>query len=299
VTSLDLVTHEGFHAAAEQLKAEGRLRHVGISSHGPRGAEGDSMEAVLTAAAQDGRFDLMLLSYNFLNREEADRVLAECKQRNIGTTAMKTMPGYLEVDPVDPDNLSEDYQNYVDRVAEEGVTREEAIERIRNWVAGQQESIDQIKPFAEKHGIDSNERLRDASLQWALQNADMHAVCMGIQAFEDIDRFVVFSGTALSSSNAQFIDDYQQVFASHYCRHGCTACAGACPRDVPVSTIMRYGSYFALQGREKHAMRKYAKLGTRNAQSCLACAGKCEQACPHGLNIQGKMIGMHALLSNV
>ncbi len=299
MTSLDLVTHEGFHAAAEQLKAEGRLRHVGISSHGPRGAEGDSMEAVLTAAAQDGRFDLMLLSYNFLNREEADRVLAECKQRNIGTTAMKTMPGYLEVDPVDPDNLSEDYQNYVDRVAEEGVTREEAIERIRNWVAGQQESIDQIKPFAEKHGIDSNERLRDASLQWALQNADMHAVCMGIQAFEDIDRFVVFSGTALSSSNAQFIDDYQQVFASHYCRHGCTACAGACPRDVPVSTIMRYGSYFALQGREKHAMRKYAKLGTRNAQSCLACAGKCEQACPHGLNIQGKMIGMHALLSNV
>mgnify|MGYP000482370382 CR=1 FL=1 len=36
--------------------ADGRLRHAGISNHGPRTEEEDGMSKVLVAAAEDGRF---------------------------------------------------------------------------------------------------------------------------------------------------------------------------------------------------------------------------------------------------
>ena len=75
-----------FHNAVKQLKAEGRLKHAGISSHGPRNDNQDSMEKVLCAAAEDGRFDLMLLVYSFMNKEAGEKILAACKKeqcRNI------------------------------------------------------------------------------------------------------------------------------------------------------------------------------------------------------------------------
>ncbi len=299
VSDVGLITHDGYHAAIEQLKAEGRVKHAGISCHGPRGEEGDSMEKILCTAAEDGRFDLMLFSYNFLNEDEAEAVLASCKERNIGTTAMKTSPGVLQVDPFDPENLTADYQEYVDSVADRGVSREEAIERIRNWVARQEETIDEVRPFAEKYGLETNEQLRATCLQWVLQNEDMQTVCMRIREFEDVDRFVALSGTKLSAASAVFLRDYEAAFGTLYCRHGCTACAASCPHDVPVSTIMRYASYFAHQRREKHAMRKYAKLGQRRAENCLACNAPCTGVCPHGVDTQMTMVRAHALLNLV
>ncbi len=56
------------------------------------------------AAVEDGRFDLMLLSYNFMNKDEAEKVLKACKAANIGTTAMKTAPGAVDLPPFDPEN---------------------------------------------------------------------------------------------------------------------------------------------------------------------------------------------------
>jgi aryl-alcohol dehydrogenase-like predicted oxidoreductase len=91
VSDLDTIKHAGFHSAMDKLKADGRLRFVGISSHGSRWGRGAaSMEDVLCAAAEDGRFDLMLLIYNFMNKEAGEKVLAACKAKNVGTTAMKT-----------------------------------------------------------------------------------------------------------------------------------------------------------------------------------------------------------------
>ena len=42
---------------------------------------------------------------------------------------------------------------------------------------------------------------------------------------------------------------------------------------------MRYAYYYQKQGREKHAMKKYARLGARNAGICLDCHAPCAGAC--------------------
>ena len=106
VTEVATLDHAAFHAAVKRLKADGRLRHAGVSCHGPRSETQDSMSKVLCAAAEDGRFDLMLLSYNFMNRDEAEKVLAACRKHDVGTTAMKTAPGSVEIEPFDPDNFA-------------------------------------------------------------------------------------------------------------------------------------------------------------------------------------------------
>ncbi|MCP4548169.1 MAG: hypothetical protein GY835_17025 [bacterium] len=297
ITDVNMVENAPFHAAIERLKGDGRVRFAGISSHGPRGAEGDSMDSVLCKAAEDGRFDVMLLTYNFMNTEEGDRVLAACKKNKVGTTAMKVCPGYLEVERWDPDNRTTDYQDYIDRMSERGVAEEESITRIVNWIARMDSVSGTMKPFTDKHGLTTQDQLQKASTQWVLRNPDMHTVCVSMPDFDSLDNMVPLSGTELSAAGSEFLDEFRYANNHRYCRHACTACAGSCPEALPVSTIMRYSYYFQRQGREKHAMLKYAALGGKGAEACSACKAPCSGACPHGVNIQSNLVRAHSLMS--
>ncbi len=294
--SADLLDTPHFHSAVDKLIADGKLRYRGVSNHGPRG-EGDSMEKVLVAAAEDGRFDLMLLSYNFLNKEEAENVLAACKKNDVGTTAMKTQPGMLEVPHFDPDNPSEDFANFINSHIEGGGTREEAIERINGWIARQAEGIAKVKPFVDKYGITTEDQLTATAVQWVLQNPDMHTVTVSSPDYERIDLALSVSGKPLSTANVAFLRDCEKVLGDQYCRHGCNACVSSCVHRLPVNTIMRYAYYAKCQGREKHGMVKYAGLKEQSAALCQTCSAPCRGACPHGLDVQGQLLRAHSLLT--
>ncbi len=297
VKNASLYNNEHFHAAVKQLKADGRLKHAGISNHGPRSKKHDSMEKVLCAAAEDGRFDLMLLVYSFLNKEEGEKIIAACKKNNVGATAMKTAPGAINAPVYDPDNLTEDMEEYIERVSKRGVSREDALVRVKNWCKEQSENEVKSKPFVEKYGIKTEDQLQKASLQWVLNNTDMHSVCVSMNDFEMMDKIIPFSGTKLSHSNAEFLKDYGKVFNNQYCRHACSDCFTACPNEIPVSTIMRYAAYYHRQGREKLAMQKYARLNGKDASICETCDAQCVNACPHAVNIQASMVNAHSMLT--
>lgn len=297
VSKADVITNKHFHAAIKKLKADGRVRHAGISCHGPREEGEDSMEKVLLAAVKDDRFDLMLLSYNFMNSDEAERVLAACKKADIGTTAMKTAPGAVEAPPWDPKNPTGDLLRYIERKEEEGQSREESIAEIEGWLASQKEAYEETKGFRDKHGITSVTDLRVAAAKWVLQNPDMHTVCLGMRDFEQVDRFVALSGARMKIAERRFLNDYRVAHNSLYCRHGCKECLSQCSEHLPVSTIMRYAYYFSGQGREKEAMSKYARLADGNGSTCMSCSAPCTGACPHGLDIRANLITAHSLLT--
>ncbi len=291
------IAHEGFHAAVAQLKAEGKLKHAGISAHGPMGGDGEPMDDILVAAAEDGRFDLMLLVHNHMTREPGERVLAACKARNIGTSLMKTSPGGVAVQPLDPAKLDDDYQEWYDAMIEHGMSHEAAIERMKMWNDQQLEEAEKVKPFVEKHAITSDLQLRQLAMQWALSSPDVHTVCISLTDFDRVDNFVSRSGMQLTQADSRVLRDYRQTYNESYCRHGCSSCLAACPQRVPVSTIMRYATYFTLQGKQKLAMHKYARTQQPGGSPCLTCDAPCSGACPHGVNIQAKMIGAHRLLT--
>ena len=52
----------------------------------------DEMEKVVLAAAEDGRFDVVLFVYNFIQKDQGERIIRACRDRNMGVTLMKTNP---------------------------------------------------------------------------------------------------------------------------------------------------------------------------------------------------------------
>jgi ferredoxin len=240
---------------------------------------------------------MMLLVYNFMSREDGDRIIAACKANNVGTTAMKTSPGSLEYEPVDPENLSEAQEEYIARFTRRGQSRDQAIERLQRQADRQKETYDNTRPFAEQYGIQTQDQLRLGSIHWVLQNPDMHTACIAFTEFDLVDKVVPLSGTKLTPPEEQMLQQIGSALDKQYCRHGCSECVPACPYQVPVNTVMRYAYYYQGQGREKYAMSKYAALEGGAAAPCLDCSGQCEGACPHGLDIQTSMFQAHTMLT--
>ena len=138
VSSVAEVGNSAFHQAIKQLKSEGRVKYCGVSSHGANwnGETKDSMSQVIGAAVEDGRFDMVLFVYNYLQKDVGEDILRACAQKNIGTTLMKTDPfggnvlRVLEaVKNHDPDSIPEylakTYSKIIDNQAKAGSFMEE------------------------------------------------------------------------------------------------------------------------------------------------------------------------------
>jgi predicted aldo/keto reductase-like oxidoreductase len=297
VSTVEWLNAPGYHAAMDQLKAEGRVRFTGVSCHGAEATDQAGMADVLRAAAEDGRFDVLLFVYNFLNDSEGDRIMAAAKANNVGTTAMKTAPGKLRAEPFDPDNLSEVFQQYLAAMMRRGTSRESALRSLQTYSDEQNQFAARTQVFAERYGIENEKALQLASIQWVLQNPDLHTACISAGTFDFIDEVVALSGTRLTAPAEGLLQEARSTLGNQHCRHGCVECLDSCPLQVPVSNIMRYAYYFEAQGRERHAMAKYAALGGTGAEPCKTCAGFCAGACPYGVGIQPNMFHVHNLLT--
>ncbi len=297
VKKVSLLDKPEFHSAVSKLKSEGRLRFSGLSSHGPRRKDEDSMEKVLTAAAHDGRFDVMLLIYNFMNEKAGNNIIKACKENNVGATAMKTSPGELTGMKYDPANPTRAQEKQLKKLEDRYDSEEEIEKKMNDWIEDQQEDYLKTKPFAEKYGITSEEKLKIDSIRWVINNSDMHAACISLVDFEFVDKIIPYSGLRLDEKDTGFIDNFKSLFNDQYCRHGCSNCIEACPHQLPVSTIMRYAYYFKYQGWEKEAMLKYSHLNGADASLCEGCHSPCLNSCEFQVNIPRQLKAAHNLLT--
>ena len=282
----DTLKTEGFHAAMAQLKKEGRIRFVGVSHHGsfwfidPE----ETMESILLAAAEDGRFDVMLLAYNFLQMDGGKKVLDVCRQKQIGTALMKTKPI----------NTYHKIKSRIDILKKDGKKVNElyvkGLERYKKMA-------ENAEGFIKRYNLSNPEEIRDAAIRFVLSEPDVNTVCCSMRHFEDLEKFVSLSGQRLSKKDRNLLAVYRINCGQLYCRHACGQCEPSCPHQVPVNTIMRYDHYFVTQGREKEAMQYYAAIPGNKADSCRECSGFCETACPHGVPIQGMLAMAHEHLS--
>ena len=91
------VKNEYFHRAIEELRKEGKVKFTGLSCHGHAWWDSpeETFEQVLNTAIADGRYDVLMLPYNFFEPEMGNRVLKACKDNDIGTLIMKSNPVIL------------------------------------------------------------------------------------------------------------------------------------------------------------------------------------------------------------
>jgi len=277
---------EGFHAAMQELKTEGRVHFLGVSHHGSfwfRDPE-ESMDRVLLAAVEDGRFDVFLMAYNFLQMDRGEGVIQAAKEKKVGITLMKTKP---------VGNYSA-MKSMIDELEKEG---KEVHPLYREGLARYKDIADRAEPFVKKYNLQNPDEIKEAALRFALSNPDIHTVCCSAKTYAEAEQFLRQSGSRLSEKDGATLARYKEVCGTLYCRHACGVCEPECPRGVPVNTIMRYHHYFAAQGREREAMLKYARIPGARAEECGHCPGHCEKACPYGVPIQGMLLLAHDQLT--
>ena len=84
---LDRLLAPNIHEAFDLLKAQGKVRFLGVSTHTP------NLEEVANAAIDSGRFDVMMLAYHFGMWPHFGHILAKAKTHDVGVVAMKTLKG--------------------------------------------------------------------------------------------------------------------------------------------------------------------------------------------------------------
>jgi len=283
----EMLMCEGYHEATEQLKREGKIRFTGVSHHGSQWVleePKESMETILLKAAEDGRFDVMLLAYNFLKEDQSERVLEVCAREKVGTTLMKT-------NPVRSYNMLQEWLKRARTSRGKELTEED-----RKNLARFEKKVEKAQEFIKRHNLKSDQEIRDAALKFCLSNLHVNTVCLTVMNFEQARDYLRLSGSRLESKDIALLAAYKNDCGSLYCRHACGLCEPSCPYQVPVNTIMRYDHYFVSQGREKHAISKYAALRSQ-AKFCQSCAGHCEPACPYGLPVRALLSAAHQTLT--
>jgi len=84
----DRLMDENVHEAFDQLKAEGKARFLGVSTHTPR------LVDVANAAIDSGRFDVMMLAYHHGIWPELNGIIDRAHdEQDMGVVAMKTLKG--------------------------------------------------------------------------------------------------------------------------------------------------------------------------------------------------------------
>lgn len=285
-----LINHIGFHQATRQLKREGKLRFIGITSHGTSWWKNDkklmteTMEKVCLAAARDGRFDVFLFIYNFMNTEMGERILAACKEKNIGTTLMKINPIH-------------NYTLLLQELAELRKKNKELPPRAKQVKAEFEDMVNRAQNYIQKNKLNNPKEISASALRFVLKNPDVHTVCCQMPNFDEMEHWLSLSGSGFLNIDKKKLAIYKKSFGQFYCRHACGICEKNCPQKIPVNTIMRYHHYFDGQKREKEAMVLYSKLASPWNQACQQCAGHCQKNCPFNVPIQSLLEIAHNRLS--
>ena len=279
------VKNEIYHQAIGELKKQGKVRFSGAASHGSRTpGQGEPMENVLLAAVDDGRFDVILLVYNFLQKEPGEKVLEAAAKKNLATTIMKS----------NPLGRYYDMKNRIEQMKKDG---QPIDERMQKSMEQMEETAKQAEAFIQKNGLKTPAEIKAAALKFVLADPRVHTLNLAFNTFEDVQNFLPLSGSGMSREEKGLLASFERECGSLYCRHACGACESECPSGVPVNAIMRYNHYFEAQGSEKFAMEKYAALETAKADACRKCAGFCETACPHGVPVRTLLCLAHAQLT--
>ncbi len=280
--SIEILKTPGFHSAMEQMKKEGKLKHIGVSNHGSNWYQAPkvTMATILNEAVKDGRFDVILMAYNFIQQDLGAEVIENCRKENIGVTLMK-------VNPVGKYYIIRDR---IKKLEEEG---KKVHPLFREGLIRFKKKAEFADGFIKKYDLNNPREISDGAVKYVLGNSGVSSVVCSIKNFDDIDEFIGLSGTRLSEPENEKLSYYKEGPGKLYCRHGCNECESSCPEELKINDILRFNHYYDAHQREKYAIKKYLSLNGKDARHCLDCEGYCESSCPYGLPVQGLLSMAH------
>ena len=125
----------GLYEAMEKMKAEGVVRHIGITNH---------RLSVAHQAIESGLYETLQFPFSYLSGEEELNLVKKCKDANMGYIAMKALAGGLITNA----RAAYAFQNQFDNVLPIwGVQREKELDDFLQFIKNPAEMTDEIAAF--------------------------------------------------------------------------------------------------------------------------------------------------------
>ncbi|MCK5222815.1 MAG: hypothetical protein KAR14_14605, partial [Candidatus Aminicenantes bacterium] len=243
-----------------------------------------TMATILNEAVKDGRFDVFLMAYNFIQEDLGAQVIENCIKEGIGVTLMKVNPvgSYYKI------------RDTIKKLESEG---KKVHPLYREGIVRFKKKAESAEEFIEKYDLKNPKDIKNAAVKFVLSNKSVNTVACGMRNFDNVEEFLSLSGQVLTEPEKKQLSYYKEGPGQLYCRHGCNECESSCPEELKISDIMRYNHYYDAHLREKYAIKKYLSLNGKDARLCADCEGYCESSCSYELPVQGLLSMAHNNLS--
>ena len=237
----------------KELKADGKILSIGLSSHNP---------AVARKAVETGLIDVLMFSVN-----AAYDMQPPSEDCNDLWKPENYKNGLLGMNP--------DRKELYELCEREGVS----IDVMKVFGGGDMLN-EELSPF----GIAFNEY---QCLEYCLTRPGVAAVMAGCHSVEEIEKLAAYYEAPEREKDYSTVlagmEKFQFQGNCMYCGH----CA-PCSVGINVADVNKYLNLALAQGEVPETVTDHYKLLEHHASECVAC-GRCERNCPFGEEIIGKM----------
>lgn len=247
------VMEDDFFRYVKQRKTEGRIRHIGLSTHNP---------AVGRLAAQHGEIEMILFSVNpafdmLPATENIDDYFAEQYDENLGGIAPERAELYRICE-----------QNQV------GIT-------VMKGYAGGRLFSAESSPF----GV----ALTPVQcIHYALTRPSVASIMVGFDTAEQVDAAVAYETASMDEKDYATT----LAKAPRHGYYGqCTYCGhcAPCPVGIDIAMVNKLYDLALMQEKVPDTLRAHYRQLSAGADACIGCRS-CESRCPFGVKIAERMV---------
>lgn len=240
-------------AYAKELKEQGVIRHIGLSSHNPE---------VALAAVQSGHIEVLMFSVN---------------------------PCY-DLQPANED-VEELWngKNYEKHLVNMDPLRQELYETCQRMGVG----VTVMKAFGGGDLLDEKLSPAGKSLtpvqciHYALTRPGVATVLAGAHSEEQLRNSAAYETASEEERDyAAAFAEFPNISWEGHCMY-CSHCA-PCPQKIDVASVTKFLNLAKAQGTLPETVREHYEVLPHHASECIAC-GACEKRCPFGVKIVENM----------
>lgn len=237
----------------KELKSEGKIRAIGLSSHNP---------AIARKAVESGLIDVLMFSVNAAY--DMQPASEDCNDLFDPATYQE---GFVGMNP--------------DRKAlYELCDRENVAIDVMKAFGGGDMLNEELSPF----GVAFNEY---QCIEYCLTRPGVAAVMAGCRSEAEIEKAVSYYEASREERDYSLVLSRMDKFQFHGNRMYCGHCA-PCSVGINVAEVNKYLNLCLAQKEVPETVADHYKLLEHHAGECIAC-GRCEKNCPFGVEIISRM----------
>ena len=249
----EAIVKNGILDYARELKSQGRIRHIGLSSHNPLVAE----RAVL-----EGGIEVLMFSVNpCYDLQPADEDVEQLWNNDAYAGVLTNM---------DPDR-----QRLYEVCQREGV----GITVMKAFAGG-----DLLNAEVSPAGVALT---ANQCIAYALSRPAVSVVLAGAHTVEQLKESAAYCEADEEARDyAAALASFPRIRWEGHCMY-CSHCA-PCPMKISVADVTKFLNLAEAQGALPETVREHYKALPHHAEECIGC-GVCETRCPFGVAIRENM----------